>query len=178
MAYGKLAGSGMGWRAQGRSPHQCAPAPELATLLSPGDARGQAGSKFTLCHQGEGIVSSLSPQLSPWWHPGAPQGGQCCCALGFILGPYLPHYTLVPGYCTPVTVSSLSTQSSPCHCAVIRMASEGQWRSPYSLGGHGGLPAMGLVLPGHSRCATVSPRVVGSYQSKEGSTPGQGWLLP
>lgn len=74
---------------------------------------------------------------------------------------------------TPVTVSSLSTQSSPCHHAIICMASEGQWRCPHSLGGHSGLPAMGLVLPRHSRCARVSPRV-----EREGSTPGQGWLLP
>lgn len=61
------------------------------TLPSPGDAGGQASSKFALCHQGEGTVSSLSPQLSPWWHPEAPQDGQCCCVLGFILAPYLPH---------------------------------------------------------------------------------------
>lgn len=101
MAYGKLAGSGMGWRAQGCSPYQCpllCPCSHAGhTLPSPGDAGGQDSSKFAVCHQGEGIVSSLSPQLSPWWHPGAPQSGQCCCALGFILAPYLPHYGLVPG---------------------------------------------------------------------------------
>lgn len=52
----------------------------------------------------------------------------------------------------PVTECLPCPQSSPCHHAVIPMASKGQWRCPYSLGGHGGLPALGLGLRGHSPC--------------------------
>lgn len=42
MAYGKLAGSGMGWRAQWGSSHQHAPAPMLATLCL---SQGMLGGK-------------------------------------------------------------------------------------------------------------------------------------
>lgn len=123
------------------------------TLPSPVDAGRQASSKFALCHQGEGIVSSLSPQLTAW----AAQGGQCCCALGCILTSPIPatlhcHCGLQQGTGTPPPVTEClpCPQSSPCHHAVIPMASKGQWRCPYSLGGHGGLPALGLGLRGHS----------------------------
>lgn len=62
------------------------------------------------------------------------------------------HSGLQKGTGTPVTECLPCPQSSPCHHAVISMASKGQWRCPYSLGGHSGLPALGLGLPGHSPC--------------------------
>lgn len=140
------------------------------TLPSPVDAGRQASSKFALCHQGEGIVSSLSPQLPAW----AAQGGQCCCALGCILTSPIPatlhcHCGLQQGTGTPPPVTEClpCPQSSPCHHAVIPMASKGQWRCPYSLGGHGGLPALGLGLRGQQ---SLLESLQGS--ARVGSAPG------
>lgn len=158
----------------GQPPPACPCSYAGHTLPSPGDAGEQASSKFALCQQGEQTVSSSSPQLSPWWQPGAHQGEQCCSALGFILTPYLPHYTLAPSSRWALApchrVSSLSTQSSPA-----TMPSS-PWLLRVRGGAHTACVAMVASLPWAQGClGTVADGESLQGWEREGSAP---WHCP
>lgn len=163
MAYWKLAGPGVGWMARVGSPHPgCPLLPSWACSAFPGGCwgpsqlgvsplpPGREGTVAPLVHPRVGMVTcsvpwpGLCPHPAPAQLPWAPGGHRHPGHRAPT--PALPSAELPPAAAMPPSLCPMAFNGQwICFCAPSAVC-------PHSLGGHGGLPALGLGLPRRKPC--------------------------